>query len=128
MTMFILAISLTLCAVNIIIISCRMVRIEKLLRINIDIYNSLKILRKQNAEHLEEVSKDIDYNIETFYRELKADILHVSADFYRMEERLKAEKESTTDSPVMPPRAPKRGRPRLEPEAESDSKTSDTPL
>ena len=87
---------------------------------------------------LEDINKDLNYEIETAYRDLKADVLHISADVYRLQDDLKSQnptqnqEEAPTDAPLMPPQKnPKRGRLRLErevvPQVKYDPKTSDKP-
>lgn len=98
---------------------------------SINIHRELITLRALiNEKH-----KERSYDSETQYRDLKAEILHNAAEFYRLRDQLKAgeERECITPSPVMPPtKKVMRGRLRLEEEAapppESGSKTSDKPL
>lgn len=76
--------------------------------------------------------KDIKYHNETNFRDLKAEILHNAAEFYRLRDDLKSQKESAPHSAAPPASPQKRARPRvvvLEEEAipppKADSKTSD---
>lgn len=108
--------------------------------------NDEKILKEiQNINT--KVSKhysDIDYDTRTYYKDLKADILHNAAEFYRLRDQLNdlKAKEEGPPSSATPPTSPRRNvRPKVVlveegtlppqpaelPPQRSEPKTSDTP-
>jgi hypothetical protein len=74
------------------------------------IMNLLIRIEKQLITH----NADMEYRSVAHFKELKADILHNAAEFYRLREELKSRDVSAPEP--LPPRSVKRGRLRLEPE------------